>query len=656
MTIKTLLIANRGEIACRVIRTARRLGIRTVAVHSEADTGAPHVAMADQAVLIGPAAVGESYLVADKIIDTARRTGADAVHPGYGFLSENAGFAQACADAGITFVGPPIAAIDLMGDKARSKLRMIDAGVPTVPGYQDEDQSDAKLLEEAERVGFPLMVKASAGGGGRGMRLVEDPKKLERALKTARSEAKNAFGDDRLILEKAVIEPRHVEIQVFADSLGNVIHLGERDCSVQRRHQKVIEEAPSPAVTPDIRAAMGEAAVQAAKSIGYLGAGTVEFLLDAEGSFYFLEMNTRLQVEHPVTELITGQDLVEWQIRVAEGEALPLTQEQVTLTGHAIEVRLYAESPPKNFLPRTGRAHLWREPSGEGVRTDAGLQQGQEITPFYDPMIAKIMAHGPTRDAARSRLASALRNTVLLGVETNRRFLIDALEDEVFADGGATTAFIGERFPKDRLRATEPGADEIALAAMLLFHRARGDVPAAFRGWRSSGQTPRSPMTVRIGEDDHAVSVVWHGGDSYAVTADGAEFFFDETCIGTNEAVWRRCGATDRAVFAFDGGRLLIQTDGCDFAAEETTYVDRAADAAGSDGAVTSPMNGRVLRVEVKPGDAVKKGQLVAVLEAMKMEHEITANADGIVAEVPVSAGQQVGSNALLVQIDMGGE
>lgn len=656
MTIKTLLIANRGEIACRVIRTARRLGIRTVAVHSEADTGAPHVAMADQAVLIGPAAVGESYLVADKIIDAARRTGADAVHPGYGFLSENAGFAQACADAGITFVGPPIAAIDLMGDKARSKLRMIDAGVPTVPGYQDEDQSDAKLLEEAERVGFPLMVKASAGGGGRGMRLVEDPKKLERALKTARSEAKNAFGDDRLILEKAVIEPRHVEIQVFADSLGNVIHLGERDCSVQRRHQKVIEEAPSPAVTPDIRAAMGEAAVQAAKSIGYLGAGTVEFLLDAEGSFYFLEMNTRLQVEHPVTELITGQDLVEWQIRVAEGEALPLTQEQVTLTGHAIEVRLYAESPPKNFLPRTGRAHLWREPSGEGVRTDAGLQQGQEITPFYDPMIAKIMAHGPTRDAARSRLASALRNTVLLGVETNRRFLIDALEDEVFADGGATTAFIGERFPKDRLRATEPGADEIALAAMLLFHRARGDVPAAFRGWRSSGQTPRSPMTVRIGEDDHTVSVVWHGGDSYAVTVDGAEFSFDEACIGINEAVWRRGGATDRAVFAFDGGRVLIQTDGCDFAAEETTYLDRAADAAGSDGAVTSPMNGRVLRVEVKSGDAVKKGQLVAVLEAMKMEHEITANADGTVAEVPVSAGQQVGSNALLVQIDIGGE
>ncbi|WP_416896543.1 MAG: acetyl/propionyl/methylcrotonyl-CoA carboxylase subunit alpha [Minwuia sp.] len=654
MTIKTLLIANRGEIACRVIRTAKRLGIATVAVHSEADAGAPHVQMADRAVLIGPAAVGESYLVATKIIDAAKLTGADAIHPGYGFLSENAGFAQACADAGITFVGPPIPAIDLMGDKARSKLRMIDAGVPTVPGYQDEDQSDGKLLAEAERVGFPLMVKASAGGGGRGMRLVEDPAKLERALKTARSEAKNAFGDDRLILEKAVIEPRHVEIQVFADSQGNVIHLGERDCSVQRRHQKVIEEAPSPAVTPEIRAAMGEAAVQAAKSIGYLGAGTVEFLLDRDGNFYFLEMNTRLQVEHPVTELITGQDLVEWQIRVAEGEPLPLSQDEVTLSGHAIEVRLYAESPPKNFLPRTGTAHLWREPSGEGVRTDAGLREGQEITPFYDPMIAKIMAHGPSREAARARLIRALQGTVLLGVETNRRFLIEALGDEVFAGGGATTAFIGERFPKQRLALAAPAPAEIALAAVLLFDRQRSDAPKALLGWRSSGQTPRSPMIVRIGEDDHAASVVWHGGEDHEVTVGDEIFVFEGLCIGGNEAAWRRGGATERVWFAESGGRILIQTATHDFAAEETTYIDRAAEAAASDGAVVSPMNGRVLRIEVTAGDTVKKGQLVAVLEAMKMEHEIVAPVAGTVAEAPVAAGQQVGSNALLVRIDTG--
>lgn len=654
MTIKTLLIANRGEIACRVIRTARRLGIRTVAVHSEADTGAPHVGMADQAVLIGPAPVGESYLLVEKILDAAERTGADAIHPGYGFLSENAGFAKACADAGITFVGPPVAAVELMGDKARSKLRMIDAGVPTVPGYQQEDHSDEKLIAEADRIGFPVMVKASAGGGGRGMRLVEDPKKLKRALKTARSEAKNAFGDDRLILEKAVQQPRHVEIQVFADCQGNVIHLGERDCSVQRRHQKVIEEAPSPAVTPEIRAAMGEAAVQAAKSIGYLGAGTVEFLLDAGGDFYFLEMNTRLQVEHPVTELITGQDLVEWQIRVAEGDPLPLTQDQVALNGHAIEVRLYAESPAKGFLPRTGRAHLWREPTGYGVRTDAGISQGQEVTPFYDPMLAKIMAHGPTRDAARTRLIRALEDTALLGVETNRRFLIEALADEVFAEGGATTAFIEERFPKARLQNAVPASADVAIAAVLLFHRTQSKASADLLGWRSSGQTPQSPMVVNIGEDEHRATVIWHGGTDYQVAIDGQSFDFGDMCVGRDEAVWRRDGATQRALYAADGDRLLVQTDDCGFSAEETTYADRAAAAAGSDGAVTSPMNGRVLRIEVATGDTVKKGQLVAILEAMKMEHEITAGVDGTVSEVPVSAGQQVGSNALLAQIETG--
>ena len=656
MTIRTLLIANRGEIACRVIRTAHRLGIRTVAVHSEADAGAPHVAMADMAVEIGPAPVGESYLSIERIMDAARKTGADAVHPGYGFLSENAAFARACDEAGIIFVGPPIEAIDLMGDKARSKLRMIDAGVPTVPGYQDEDQSDEKLIAEAERIGMPLMVKASAGGGGRGMRLVDDAAKLERALKAARSEAKNAFGDDRLILEKAVVEPRHVEIQVFADKAGNVVHLGERDCSVQRRHQKVIEEAPSPAVTPEIRAAMGDAAVQAAKSIGYLGAGTVEFLLDRDGNFYFLEMNTRLQVEHPVTEMITGFDLVEWQIRVAEGDDLPVDQDGIDLSGHAVEVRLYAESPAKNFLPRTGRAHLWREPSGPGIRVDAGLAEGQEITPFYDPMIAKIIAHGKTRDAARLKLAEALRETKLLGVETNRRFLIETLEDEQFAAGEATTAFIEQRFPKSRLKPAEPGNDDIALAAMLLFARARTDAPAAFHGWRSSGQTPRSPMIVRLGGDEeHAVTVVWHGGDDYEVAVGDETVTFTAACIAETEVVWRADGATRRAAFCFDGDRLMLQADNVDLSAEETTFIDRAAEAAGGDGAVTSPMNGRVLRLTVKAGDKVSKGQLVAVLEAMKMEHEITAPIAGQVAEAPVSEGQQVGSNALLVRIEADG-
>ncbi|PJK31125.1 acetyl/propionyl/methylcrotonyl-CoA carboxylase subunit alpha [Minwuia thermotolerans] len=654
MTIHTLLIANRGEIACRVIRTARRLGIRTVAVHSAADAGAPHVHMAHTAIEIGPAAVAESYLSIERIMDAARKTGADAIHPGYGFLSENAKFARACEDAGITFVGPPIAAIDLMGDKARSKLRMIEAGVPTVPGYQDEDQSDAKLLAEASRIGFPLMVKASAGGGGRGMRLVDDPAKLERALKAARSEAKNAFGDDRLILEKAVVEPRHVEIQVFADRSGNVVHLGERDCSVQRRHQKVVEEAPSPAVTPEIRSAMGEAAVQAAQSIGYLGAGTVEFLLDRNGDFYFLEMNTRLQVEHPVTEMVTGYDLVEWQIRVAEGENLPARQADIRLDGHAIEVRLYAESPAKNFLPRTGRAHLWRIPEGAGIRVDAGLSEGQEITPFYDPMIAKVIAHGPTRDAARLRLANALRDTKLLGVETNRRFLIETLEDEVFAAGEATTAFIEQRFPKSRLKPATIGAEDIALAAVLLFRRTRTDAPAAFHGWRSSGQTPRSPMVIRIGEDEHEVTVIWHGGDDYDVATGGGTVTVAGTCVGNAEIAWRTEAGTKRAAFCFDGESLLLQTEMADIAAEETTYLDRAAEAAGGDGAVVAPMNGRVLRLAVKAGDKVTRGQIVAVLEAMKMEHEITAPVAGEVSETAAAEGQQVATNALLVRIEAG--
>ncbi|GJL87605.1 MAG: geranyl-CoA carboxylase subunit alpha [Minwuia thermotolerans] len=654
MTIRTLLVANRGEIACRVIRTAKRLGIRTVAVHSAADTGAPHVAMADQAVLIGPAPVGESYLSVERILAAVAASGADAVHPGYGFLSENAGFASACADAGLTFVGPPIEAIDLMGDKARSKLRMIDAGVPCVPGYQDAEQDDARLLAEAERIGFPLMVKASAGGGGRGMRLVDDPAKLERALKTARSEAKNAFGDDRLILERAVVRPRHVEIQVFADSHGNVIHLGERDCSVQRRHQKVIEEAPSPAVTPEIRAAMGDAAVQAARSIGYRGAGTVEFLLDESGAFYFLEMNTRLQVEHPVTEMITGTDLVEWQIRVAEGAELPLTQEQVSLSGHAIEVRLYAESPAKGFLPRTGTAHRWRIPEGEGVRVDAGLSEGQEITPFYDPMIAKIMAHGPDRDTARIRLANALRRTELLGLETNRRFLIDALENATFAAGGATTAFIETEFPKASLARAEPTESDLALAAVILFRDHLGEVPSSWQGWRSSGQTPRSPMVLEVGGESHELSVIWHGGDDYQVSIGETSVALGDCCFGAGEIVWRHDGASHRAVFVIVDDRLHLQTDTVDLIAEETTWRDRAAAAADSDGAIAAPMNGRVLKLLAKPGDQVKKGQVVAILEAMKMEHEIVAGASGKVTEVTVDEGVQVAPRTLLVSIDAG--
>ncbi|HJT06967.1 MAG TPA: acetyl-CoA carboxylase biotin carboxylase subunit, partial [Stellaceae bacterium] len=470
-----ILIANRGEIACRVTRTARAMGYRTVAVYSDADRAMPHVAEADQAVPIGPAPASESYLAIDKIIAAARRAGADAVHPGYGFLSENAAFAEACARADLVFIGPPPDAIRLMGNKAAAKRRMIAAGVPCVPGYEGEDQGDAVLSKKAVAIGFPVMVKAAAGGGGKGMRLVTVAEKLLDALRAARSEAQKAFGSDELILEKAIIEPRHVEMQIFADRQGNVIHLFERDCSIQRRHQKVVEEAPSPAMTPALRRAMGEAAVAAAKAIGYVGAGTVEFLLAPDGQFYFLEMNTRLQVEHPVTEMITGLDLVEWQLRIAAGEELPLRQQEVPLAGHAIEVRLYAEDAHGDFLPQAGTVIAWQPPEGDGVRTDHGIAAGVTISPYYDPMLAKIIAHGASREAARRRLVAALRETVVLGIETNRRFLIDCLSHPAFAAGETSTAFIERHFPAAMRARRAPEARMMALAAALFDERARAE-------------------------------------------------------------------------------------------------------------------------------------------------------------------------------------
>ena len=448
-TFSKILIANRGEIAVRVIRSAQSLGYRTVAVFSEADQNAPHVSAADEAICIGAAAVGESYLVADKLIAAAQKTGADAIHPGYGFLSENSAFAKACVDANITFIGPRPDAIDLMGSKRQSKIAMIAAGVPCIPGYEGADQSDVVLKNAAIEIGMPVMLKASAGGGGRGMRLVTDANDLDELIKSARSEALNAFGSGELIIEKAVMQPRHIEIQVFADTFGNTVYLGERDCSVQRRHQKVVEEAPSPFVNPEMRQAMGEAAVNAAKSCNYVGAGTVEFLADSEGNFYFLEMNTRLQVEHPVTELITGLDLVAMQLRVAAGDKLSISQEDVTLTGHAMEVRLYAEDPGANFIPQTGLLNLWQPASGDCVRIDSGIKQGQVVSSHYDPMLAKIIAYGENREEARRRLVRAVEDSHLLGIKDNRAFLAAILGNKTFIDGEATTAFIGEDFNDD---------------------------------------------------------------------------------------------------------------------------------------------------------------------------------------------------------------
>ena len=658
--ISSILIANRGEIAVRVIRTARSLGIRTIAVHSVADRDAPHVALADSAVEIGPAPVGESYLVIDKIIEAARAEGADAIHPGYGFLSENGAFAQACEAAGIIFIGPGTEAIAVMGNKAEAKRRMIAADVPCVPGYEGEDQSDDTFVRQADRIGFPVMVKAAAGGGGRGMRLVDDPARLPDALQTARSEALNAFGSDELILEKAVVAPRHVEIQVFADAHGTVVHLGERDCSVQRRHQKVIEEAPSPAVTPALRKAMGEAAVNAARAVDYRGAGTVEFLLDAEGRFYFLEMNTRLQVEHPVTEEVTGLDLVALQIRVAEGAPLGFAQADVTLDGHAIEARLYAEDPSRGFLPMTGPVLEFRAPEGAGVRTDAGIASGQEITPFYDPMIAKIIAHGATRDEARARLIAALEQTVLFGTPTNQRFLIDCLKDAVFADGGATTHFIADRSPE----AIEADTGWIAPAAALIFearaqaHSCAGaaSLSPELIGW-SSAQALPARFEIVCGETLTDVSL-WQGASGTKKVR-----WEDGGCDAALEAMDARSARVRIGgqrlillVHALDARRLWLGYAGHSVLVENRLGLGSAAGEGAGAGKILAPMHGALVSLSVAQGDAVVRGQTLAVLEAMKMQHDLVADCDGTVVSVGASAGDQIAADALVIEIEPSGD
>ena len=498
-----ILVANRGEIAVRVMRTAKSLGYKTVAVFSEADRNAAHVLFADEAVLIGPSPVAESYLKAENVLAAAKASGAQAVHPGYGFLSENCDFANACEKQGIEFIGPPSDAIELMGSKRLSKIAMIKAGVPCILGYEGASQDLETLVAEAHKIGFPIMVKASAGGGGRGMRLVFEASELEAQIKTARSEAENAFGSGELILEKAVIKPRHIEIQIFADKHGNVVYLGERDCSIQRRHQKVVEEAPSPFVDQALREKMGEAAVQAAKACNYVGAGTVEFLVDSAKKFYFLEMNTRLQVEHPVTELVTGTDLVAWQIKTAAGETLPLTQDQIQINGHAMEVRLYAEDPANNFLPQTGSIHRWSPAIGDGVRIDSGLisgdKQNQAVSPFYDPMLAKIIAYGANREEARRRLRQAVEESTIFGVNVNSEFLGEVLGHECFIEGEATTAFIAEDFGDSPTLAEQPTTLlEKALACVVSYLKFGKDkttnntqsINLGLSGWSNTGHSP----------------------------------------------------------------------------------------------------------------------------------------------------------------------
>ncbi|MFZ5756253.1 MAG: acetyl-CoA carboxylase biotin carboxylase subunit [Pseudomonadota bacterium] len=645
----TILVANRGEIACRVMRTAKALGYRTVAVYSDADRDTPHVRMADRAVCIGPAPVGQSYLRIEAIIDAAKKSGADAVHPGYGFLSENEDFAQACAEAGITFIGPPVKAIALMGSKRLSKIAMIEAGVPCVPGYEGAEQSEDRLVAEAKRIGFPVMLKASAGGGGRGMRLVHEERVLVDMIRTAKSEAKNAFGSDELIIEKAVINPRHVEIQVFGDTHGNVIHLGERDCSIQRRHQKVVEESPCPVMTPHLRRAMGEAAVSAARACNYTGAGTVEFLLDGE-KFYFLEMNTRLQVEHPVTEEVTGLDLVAWQIRVAAGDRLPLTQEQVQLGGAAIEVRLYAEDPANKFLPQTGPVLLWRPAAGDGVRIDHGIATGGEISPHYDPMVAKVIARGATREEARQRLIRALEDTMLLGVTVNKRFLLAILRHDIFAEGRFGTAFIADVLKDDpSLQPARADSSELALAAALL----QAQAAPVQRPLRSGLLVPR-PLLLGDGTGKTAATVeeiTDARGRAFRVRVDGHPHVV--VVLAREDACWRieLDGVLQDVTARVTGTRVLFDRgDGMRTLEDLALAPPAAAEGPGS-GQLKAPMDGAIVTVRVKAGDRVEKGELLVLLEAMKIQHQITADVSGVVESINVSEGSQVKARHLLAVI-----
>ena len=657
-SISRILVANRGEIACRVMRTAKAMGIRTIAVYSDADAAAPHVEYADEALLIGPAPAAESYLNIEQVIEAARTSSADAIHPGYGFLSENADFAKACAAANIIFIGPGADAIEIMGDKAKAKKRMIDAGVPCVPGYQDDDQSKDTMRQAALDIGFPIMVKAAAGGGGRGMRLVETAAELPLALETARSEAENAFGSGTLILERAIIAPRHIEIQVLADTHGHVIHLGERDCSVQRRHQKVLEEAPSPAVTQSLRDAMGAAAVNAARDIGYVGAGTVEFLLANDGSFFFLEMNTRLQVEHPVTEMITGLDLVALQIQVAQGKALNISQEDIAFSGHAIEARLYAEDVTQGFLPAAGQIDFWRP--AQNARTDAGVTSGMNVSAFYDPMLAKIITHGETREEARRKLIAALENTALFGPTTNKAFLIAALEKSDFAAGAATTGFIDQNFAQKELTAPEFTAEIAACAGTLLFcqerliaHKQSIGVPKALLNWRSAF-CMSIPFCLQVGETLHAIGITPTSTHDYFVDVKDERFAISVDQQSEHDAVLSINGSRKTITFNVpenSKGRIQLSIDGSDFDIQNLHALFSTKDENTDAGTITAPMHGLLVNVDVSVGQEINIGDRLAVLEAMKMQHELVASVSGTIAAVHHETGDQVSANSILIEI-----
>ena len=661
---KKILIANRGEIACRVAATARRLGIQTVAVYSEADANAQHVKACDEAVLIGGPAPRDSYLQWERILAAAKATGAQAVHPGYGFLSENEAFAQACADAGVVFIGPPPSAIQAMGLKAESKRLMEAAKVPLVPGYHGADQDPALLKREADRIGYPVLIKASAGGGGKGMRAVFSAEEFDAALASCKREAINSFGDDAVLIERYVQRPRHIEIQVFGDTQGDCVYLFERDCSVQRRHQKVLEEAPAPGMTPERRAQMGEAAVAAAKAVGYVGAGTVEFIAEQDGRFYFMEMNTRLQVEHPVTEAITGQDLVEWQLRVAAGEPLPLKQHELAMHGHAIEARICAENPDGGFLPATGTLDVARWPAHVAfqrgnVRIDAGVREGDAISPYYDSMIAKLIVWGEDRAQALARLDAALRDTHIVGLHTNVAFLRRCAATASFAGADLDTGLI------ERERAVlfdQPGLPLRVSAAAVVAHTlaveaaTQGTDPWSTRdGWRMFGSATRR-FDLEAGGTHHEVLLARHhrGGMTLTVAGEAIDFAVQSQDAETHELFLGQEPALERlrvktyaqgervAVFGANGSAVLTEVD----------VIAHAGDGATEGGRLTAPMPGKLVAFLAKAGDTVTQGQPLAVMEAMKMEHTISSPRDGKVAELLFAVGDQVGDGAELLKLE----
>jgi 3-methylcrotonyl-CoA carboxylase alpha subunit len=648
--IRRLLIANRGEIVCRIIRTAKRLGITTIAVYSDADRAARHAREADEAYHLGPSPAAESYLNIAKVIELARRVGADAIHPGYGFLSENAAFAQACADAGLIFVGPPASAIRAMGSKSASKAAMAVAGVPVAPGYHGSEQSAQRLAAEAERVGYPLIIKASAGGGGKGMQVVRSSGEVAAAVESAQRLARTSFGDDRLLMERYFPLARHVEVQIFADSHGDIVSLFDRDCSVQRRHQKIIEEAPAPGLRDEVRAAMAEAAIKSARAVGYVGAGTVEFLVDEAQSFYFMEMNTRLQVEHPVTECITGLDLVEWQLLIAQGAKLPLSQGEIAARGFAVEARLYAEDPAHEYLPSVGSIEHLRWPAPmEGLRLDTGVDVGDAVSPFYDPMLGKVIAWGETRDMAISRLLQGLQAVEIVGVATNRALLTSILADEEFRHGGVGTNFLGSR--QAHLRFGEAPANDAEVALAAVWCAAQRSSKAALwddtRGWRLSA-APTSQWhlagraaviryesagqyAARIGAVEHSVRVLERGADTLSAELDGRLY---------------RLRIVDLAgtLHVFAEGRHAVL-------ARQLTDDALQATGGAEEGSLLTPLPGTIVAVHVAAGQLVERGAALITVEAMKMEHTLTAPYAGMVSRIPFGVSDRVSAGAVLVEL-----